>query len=311
MNKDSRIYVAGGSGLVGSAIVRELISKGYYDIFTGVGTFDLRKKDHVDFVFKHHRPEYVFLAAAHAGGIKEAIDHPVEMLSDNLLIQTNVINACHQFGVKKLIFLGSSCLYPVDGKQPYTEEQIGTGKTDENWSYAVAKLAGIELCRAYHRQYGCNFMTVMPCNLYGINDRFDEYGHVVPSLIQKIDNEKSIRVKLWGDGRAKREFLYSDDLAEACVMLMESYNYNDLTDGVINIGSGNQVSILKLYDIISDAIGKYRTMSPVMEKDKPSGVHSKLMDSSRIRAFGWEPKTSLADGIEKVYEWFKNRRGVI
>lgn len=302
MKKDSRIYVAGHTGLVGSAIVRELQRRGYEAIVTATHReVDLRCEAETRDLFAVDEPEYVFLAAAHAGGIKEAIDHPAEMLSDNILIQTNVINACKEFGVKKLINFGSSCLYPVDGKQPYTEEQLGTGKTDENWSYAVAKLAGIELCRAYHRQYGCNFMSVIPCNIYGINNRFDEYGHVIPSLIRKFSESGPINV--WSLDR-KREFLFSDDLVAATITLMEGYDYDDLCDGVINIGSGDEVEIRNVFNILCHVIGDRQW---VLEKDTPEGVPSKLMDSSRIRKLiGWEPKTSLEAGIGKVYEWYKN-----
>ena len=261
---------------------------------------DLRDADYVRSVIGTFSPKYVFLAAAHAGGIKEAIEKPVEMLSDNLLIQTNLINACHEYGVKKLINLGSSCLYPVDGKQPYKEEQLGTGKTDENWSYAVAKLAGVELCRAYHRQYGDNFMTVMPCNLYGINDKFGENAHVIPSLIEKC--HKNDEVIMWGKPETRREFLFSDDLAKACVMLMEDHNYDDLFDGVINVGSGIETTIQKLCLKITQVVQKEVIF--YFKGKEPCGVPSKLMDSSRMRALGWEPTTSLEDGLKEVYRWY-------
>lgn len=305
MNKNSRIYVAGHTGLAGSAIVRELERKGYDKItFYLHEQLDLKKKKRVFELFAGHDFEYVFLAAAHAGGIKEAIENPVGMISDNLRIQTNVINACNYFGIKKLIFLGSSCMYPVDGKQPYTEEQLGTGKTDENWSYAVAKLAGVELCRAYHRQYGCDFMTVMPCNLYGVNDKFGENAHVIPSLIGKFHEQDS--VKIWGHPETKREFLYSDDLAKACVMLMEGYTYDDLFDGVINVGSGEEVSIADLVETVKDIVNPESVYAFDCKSDK-AGVPSKLMDSSRMLKLGWKPETHLNVGIAEVYEWYKNR----
>ena len=195
---------------------------------------------------------------------------------------------------------------PGRWEQTYREEQLGTGKTDENWSYAVAKLAGIELCRAYHKQYGCNFMTAIPCNMYGPNDNFGDNGHVIPMLIRKFATEKDVHV--WGDGMAKREFLYSDDFAECAVMLMEKCNYEDLYDGVINVGSEREVKIWQLCEIIDNFVrsssrGSYYFKG---EDDKPSGVPSKLMDSSRIRKFGWKPRTSLGRGIKQTYEWYKN-----
>lgn len=294
MKKNSKIYVAGHTGLVGSAIVRELKRKEYDNIITIVG-IDLRKPLSL-------QAEYVFNCAAHAGGISEAINKPAEMIRDNLLIQTNVIDACKQAGVKKLLNLGSSCIYPVNGKQPYTEEQLGTGKTDENWSYAIAKLAGIEMCRAYYRQYGCNFMMAIPCNLYGPDDNFGENGHIIPSLIRKMyEWDGTDDVEVWWNGFRYREFLYVDDFAKAAVMLMERYNYDDLHDGVINMGSQQEIEIKDLANIIRNIVDTGITFRFI---DGLSGVLSKLMDSSRINALGWEPKTSLREGIEKTYRWY-------
>ena len=300
MNKDSRIYVAGATGLAGSAIYRELVSKGYTNIITK--RVDLRQIADTFILFVLEEPEYVFLSAAHAGGIKEAIDNPVEMLSDNLLIQTNVINHCHEFGVKKLIFLGSSCIYPVDATQPYKECDLGKGRTDENWSYAVAKLAGVELCRAYNKQYGSNFMSVMPCNLYGYNDNFDlDKAHVIPALMRKfIENET---VEVWGSRGGyfktpRREFLFSDDFAKACVMLMESRDYSDLHDGIVNIGSGYDVEIDNIIHHLNRIVGKRE----IIYNDKqPGGIESKLLDINLIKSLGWKPETELYEGIEKVY----------
>ena len=231
----------------------------------------------------------------------EAITKPADMLIDNLYIQANLTDACKDFGVKKFLNIGSSCIYPVDGEQPYKEEQLGTGKTDENWSYAVAKLAGIEMCRSYYRQYQCNFMSVIPCNLYGINDNFGDNGHVIPMLIRKQHEGDA---NLWGEGMAFREFLYSDDFAECAVMLMEKYNYDDLYDGVINVGSFNEIPIMALWHIIAK-ITKIDG-GPIGDYKKPFGVRTKLMDSSRIRRLGWKPKTSLERGITETYEWYKN-----
>ncbi len=319
MKKDSRIYVAGHTGMAGSAIVRELERKGYENILAESShDYDLTGEDDVEGLFNKHIPEYVFLAAAHAGGIKEAIDKPGEMLYHNILIQTNVIEACRTLKVKKLINLGSSCMYPIRATQPYREEYIGDGKTDENWSYAVAKLAGLELCRAYHRQYGCNFMTVLPCNMYGYNDSFDlDKAHVIPALIRKFHEGNTVEV--WGHNPENntphhkaggglysphREFLWSDDFAEAVVMLMEKHDYDDLYDGVINIGYGLDVEIQTVLWHLQMVIGKREI---VWNPDKPLGVRSKLLDISRIKALGWESKTSLREGLEKLNDWFKTK----
>jgi len=302
MRKDSKIYVAGHTGLVGSAIVRELKRKKYDNIITIVG-IDLRKPFLSGFIQISLQAEYVFNCAAHAGGISEAINKPAEMIRDNLLIQTNIIDVCKQTGVKKLLNLGSSCIYPVNGEQPYTEEQLGTGKTDENWLYAIAKLAGIEMCRAYYRQYGCNFMTAIPCNLYGPGDNFDlEKAHVIPALIRKIDESKTYQI--WGAGSSQREFLYVDDFANAAVMLMERCDYEDLCDGVVNVGSGQEISIGALTDLVFNIVRPSENGIGLYDNSKPSGVKSKLMDSSRINALGWEPETSLKEGIEKTYRWY-------
>ena len=246
----------------------------------------------------------------------EAINKPAEMLLDNMLIQANLTEACKEFNVKKFLNIGSSCIYPVDGEQPYREEQLGTGKTDENWSYAVAKLAGIELCRSYYKQYGCNFMSAIPCNLYGPNDNFGDNGHVIPMLIRKFSQYNGEPIEIWGDGRAFREFLYVDDFAECAVMLMESYGYSDLYDGVINIGHGKHVSIDMLMKTIGNIILK-NDYEYYYTSKKPFGVASKLMDISRWKELSkeyedsdeWQPKTSLQEGIKKTYSWFKENYG--
>ena len=300
MEKNSKIFIAGHSGLVGSAIVRELKKKGYTNV---VGyRADLTNRYDTWNIFLKEQPEYVFGAAAHAGGIMEAITKPAEMLLDNLLIQSNITEACRAFDVKKFLNIGSSCIYPVDGEQPYKEEQLGTGKTDENWSYAVAKLAGIELCRAYHKQYGCNFMTIIPCNLYGINDNFGDNGHVIPMLMRKI--HESITMVVWGNGEARREFLYIDDLAECAVMLMEQYDYEDLYDGVINVGNGDDVKIKDVAEMLGWYIrsGHFHLL---YDSEAPQGITTKLMDSSRIRDLGWYPSIEFEEGIKKTYQWFK------
>ncbi|MHC4070321.1 MAG: NAD-dependent epimerase/dehydratase family protein [Planctomycetota bacterium] len=313
MNKDSKIYVAGASGLVGSAIVRELRRKGYERI--NRTRINLARRGSTESHFRRHFPEYVFNAAAHAGGIKEAIAYPAEMLYDNAMIQACTINACFKFKVKKLINLSSSCVYPVSATQPYVEESLGDGKTDENWSYAIAKLAGTELCRAYHKQYGCNFMTVIPCNMYGYNDNFDlEKAHVIPALIRKF--HESDTVEVWGHGpnatrvhhrngggyyTPHREFLWVDDFAEAVVMLMENHDYDDLYNGVINIGSGHEIQISQLVEHLKHVIGDRKI---VWNGEKPQGVKSKLLDSSRLKALGWSPKTPIVNGLKKLNEWY-------
>jgi len=286
--------------------VRELRRKGYTNLIGYRVDLTQRRQTYELFIKEH--PEYVFNCAAHAGGIMEAINKPAEMLLDNLLIQANLTECCKEFNVKKFLNIGSSCIYPVDGEQPYREEQLGTGKTDENWSYAVAKLAGIELCRAYHKQYGCNFMTVIPCNLYGPNDNFGDNGHVIPMLIRKFHEANGNDVTIWGDGEARREFLYVDDFAKCAVWLMEIWDYSDLYDGSVNIGSGKEIPIWKLAQMICQET-KWKFGQTIYESGTPSGVPSKLMDSTIIRHLGWKPKTSLAEGISKVYEWYKENIG--
>jgi GDP-L-fucose synthase len=306
MKKDSKILVLGGTGLVGSAVKRELQRKGYENLILPPRKhFDLRIQDVAYKVIGNSQPEYVFNCAAHSGGISEAIEKPAEMLCDNLYIQANVIEACRRVKVKKLLNFASSCIYPVNGEQPYKEEQIGDGKTDENWSYAVSKICGIEMCRAYNKQYGCNFMTVVPCNVYGINDNFGENGHVIPSLISKCHNNN--KPQIWGNGLSKREFIYSDDLANACVMLMEEYNYDNLLDGVINIGVGKEITIWELGSLIGGVVNMNGDADWLLDMQKPSGVKSKLMDNTIILDFGWKPEISLEEGIGRVYEWYKER----
>ena len=305
MDKDTRIYVTGHTGLAGSAVYRELVSRGYKNIITYThDEFDLTNTGDTFEAFINASPEVVINCAAHAGGIKEAIDKPVQMLKDNLRIQTNIIEVCYEYGVSKLINLASSCIYPVDAPQPYTEEQLGDGKTDENWSYAIAKLAGIELCRAYHRQYGSDFISVVPCNMYGFNDNFNLHNsHVIPALISKFHNQD---FSVWGNGKVKREFIYSDDFAKAVVMLMEECSYNDLHDGVINIGTGKDITIDALACTVNDIINHRIYTAKTFELSEPHGVKSKLMDCSRINALGWRAETSLYDGIRVTYNWYKD-----
>ena len=309
MNKDSRIYVAGHNGLVGSAIVRELEGRGYGNVFC---------KPKRDFGNNNHRPdlrgsacqktiytikpEYIFMCAAHAGGIQEAIDHPASMLVDNMLMIGNVFRYAHKYGVKKLINFGSSCIYPVDGPQPYKESQIGEGKTDENWAYAISKIGGVELCRSYNRQYGSNFLSVVPCNVFGPNDNFDPgTSHVIPALIRKLQEAKEKRdiyVNIWGTGEPRREFIYSDDLASITVSLMEHVDYDDI-DGVINVGIGGDITIYKLALLIASVV--YPGAVILRDFDAPNGVSSKLLDISKMRQWGYKAETPLKEGIEKAY----------
>jgi GDP-L-fucose synthase len=315
LDKNSRIYVAGHTGLVGSAVVRELERKGYRNIVTQKG-WDLRFQYETAQWLEDKFVEYIFNCAAHAGGISEAINKPAAMLYDNLMIQANIIDACKRYGVKKLLNIGSSCIYPVNGQQPYKEEQLGEGKTDENWSYAIAKLAGIEFCRACHRQFWSDFITAIPCNMYGPNDNFDlERSHVIPALIRKtIESGKRKDVdiwedvEVWGDPSPKREMLFVDDFAKAAVFLMEECEYEDLVNGVINVGSGIHHSIGDIVDIIRNTAFDVdrKTVYYKYNPTKPTGIKSKLMDVSRINALGWKAETTLKEGIRKTYEWYKD-----
>lgn len=304
MNRNSPIYVTGHTGLAGSAILMELKNRGYTNLLTKThAELDLRNSEDVEYFIKKTKPRAVFLAAAHAGGILEAVKNPAWMILDNLEIISNVIRSSFIVNVEKLIFLASSCCYPTNGTQPYKEESLGTGRTDENWSYAVAKLAGLELCRAFHRQYDCNYITAVPCNLYGWNDSFDDKkSHVIPSLIKKIHNSNEIEI--WGDGTPKREFLFSVDFAIALVDLFEKCNYQDI-DGVINIGSGEEISVIDLVQIIASVIKPKNELKVSFNTKMPNGVSSKLMDSSKIRKIGWKPKYTLRQGIGATYEQYR------
>ena len=305
MDSDSKVFVAGNRGLVGSAIVRNLISKGYKNIYSAPRThFDLRDQNDVEKYFEVNRPEYVFLAAAKVGGIKANSDYPAQFIRDNLQIQTNVIDAAYRHGVKKLVFLGSSCIYPKFATQPITEDQFMTGPLEPtNDAYAIAKIAGIRMCQAYYQQYGFKAISLMPTNLYGPNDNFDlETSHVLPAMIAKFHNALSRsehwEVKLWGDGSAMREFLHVDDLAEACYTCMQDYD----EDGHINIGTGEDVTIKQLAEIIADVVGYDRYIN--WDATKPNGTPRKVLNVDKLKSLGWQPKISLREGIEKTYEWY-------
>ena len=302
MNTTSKIYVAGNTGLVGSAIVRMLHGKGYTNIVsTPSSHFDLRRQDDVERFFKNNEPEYVYLAAAKVGGIIANRDYPGHFIYDNLMIQSNIINAARKFGVKKLLFLGSSCIYPKMCEQPIKEEYLMSGPLEPtNDAYAIAKIAGIKLCQAYRKQYGFNAISLMPTNLYGPNDNFDlESSHVLPAFIRRFHEGKD-RVTVWGDGTAMREFLHVDDLAEACFTCMKDYDSGD----IINVGTGVDVTIKELAETISDVVG----FSGKIEWDttKPNGTPRKLLNVDKVKSLGWEPKISLRDGIESTYRWYKN-----
>jgi GDP-L-fucose synthase len=301
MNCDSKIYVAGNSGLVGSAIVRMLHRNGYTNILsTPSSHFDLRRQDDVERFFKNNEPEYVYLAAAKVGGIGANQDYPGHFIYDNLMIQSNIIHAARKFGVKKLLFLGSSCIYPKFTSQPITEDQLMTGPLEPtNDAYAIAKIAGIKMCQAYRKQYGFNAISLMPTNLYGPNDNFDlETSHVLPALIRKF-HEANDKVTLWGDGSAMREFLHVDDLADACFACMLKYDKPE----PINVGTGEDVTIAELANIISDVVGFAGDIE--WDIEKPNGTPRKVLNVDKIKSHGWEPKITLKEGIESTYEWYK------
>ncbi|TWT07122.1 GDP-L-fucose synthase [Planococcus sp. CPCC 101016] len=304
MNLDSKIYVAGHRGLVGSAIVRNLQDNGYNNlVFRSSQELDLTKRDQVDAFFEEEHPDYVFLAAAKVGGIIANNDFPAEFIRDNLMIQTNVIDAAYQNGVQKLLFLGSTCIYPKLAAQPMREDSLLTGELEPtNEPYAIAKIAGIKMCQSYNRQYGTNFISIMPTNLYGPNDNFDlNSSHVLPALIRKFHEAKlnnAPTVEVWGTGKPKREFLYSDDLADAAIYLMNTYSGNDL----VNIGMGKDISIKELAEKIGRAVDYEGEI--VFNTSKPDGAPRKLVDVSRLKSLGWEAKIPLDDGLEMAYKWF-------
>ena len=304
MNKDSKIYVAGHRGLVGSAIVRNLEERGYTNIiYRTHKELDLTRQVEVEKFFEEEKPEYVFLAAAKVGGIHANNTRPAEFIYDNLMIESNIIHSSYKYGVKKLLFLGSSCIYPKFANQPIKEEYLLTGELEPtNEAYAIAKIAGIELCKFYRRQYGCDFISAMPTNLYGINDNFDlETSHVLPALIRKFHEAKinnQEEVIMWGTGKPLREFMYVDDLADALVHLM--LNYSDEIH--VNLGTGKDLSIGELAQIVKEVVGYEGKI--VNDLTKPDGTPRKLLDVSRLEATGWKYKTELREGIEKVYKWY-------
>ena len=304
MEKNSKIYVAGHRGLVGSAIVRNLEERGFTNIIGKTHKeLDLTRQDEVEKFFEAEKPEYVFLAAAKVGGIQANNTTPAEFIYDNLMIETNIINSAYKNKVKKLLFLGSSCIYPKFAEQPIKEEYLLTGELEPtNEAYAIAKITGIELCKFYRRQYGCDFISAMPTNLYGINDNFDlETSHVLPALIRKFHEAKinnAEEVVMWGTGKPLREFMYVDDLADALVHLM--LNYSDEIH--VNMGTGKDLTIGELAEIVKEVVGYKGKI--VNDLSKPDGTPRKLLDVSRLESTGWKYKTELKEGIEKVYKWY-------
>lgn len=307
MDKNSKIYVA-GNGLVGSALVRKLQSEGYHNFVTvAKSSVDLRNQEEVDTYFKYTRPEYVFLAAAKVGGINYNKTVPAEFIYDNLMIQSNVIDTAYRYKVKKLLFLGSSCIYPKITEQPIKEEYLLSGKLEPtNEGYALAKIAGLRMCEYYTRQYGFNTISLMPANLYGPNDNFNpDRCHVIPGMITKYYNAKVNNepgIVAWGDGSPKREFLYCDDLADACVFLMNNYDSPD----IINVGSDIEITIKDLVKIIQNEIGY--TGKVFWDTSLPNGSPRRKMDSSKLFSMGWKPKVSLEEGLARTIKWFKEKK---
>ena len=304
IERHSPVYVAGHGGLVGSAIVRQLEREGFTNILTATrNELDLRNQSDVSAWFDEHRPRYVFLVAGTVGGILANSTRPAEFIYDNMMIHGTVVHSAYETGVEKLLYLGSSCIYPRDATQPITEEQLLTGPLEEtNEWYAIAKIAGIKLCQAYRRQYGCNFISAMPTNLYGPGDNFDlTSSHVIPALMRKFHDSRSTStggVEVWGTGSAMREFLHVDDLASACLFLLENYS----GDSHINVGTGVDLSIKELAETIQSIVNPEALIN--WDTSKPDGTPRKLLDISRLRALGWEPSVTLSDGLESTYEWF-------
>jgi len=320
MKKESKIWVAGHAGLVGSAVIKKLLKDGYTNIINldidynnqshRSGGYDLRQINDVQHIFAHYIPEYVFLAAAKVAGIQGNNLYSGEIIHDNLMIQTNVINACQKWNVKKLLFLGSSCIYPKFAKQPIKEEYLMTGELEPtNIGYAVAKIAGLTMCEMYRKQYGSNFISAMPTNLYGEDDNFHlENSHVMPAMIRKFHEgkkENKSMIELFGSGTPMREFLYIEDLAESLVFLMNNYDDKE----IINVGTGKDVTIKQLAETIKKIVGFKGEI--IWNGSKPDGTPRKLLDVSKLTNLGWTATTSLEDGIKKTYDWFKDNEKII
>ncbi len=308
MEKTAKIYVAGNRGLVGSAILRSLQKNGYYNIVVrSHQELDLRCQDSVNQFFEEEKPEYVFLAAAKVGGIWANNTYPADFIYDNLMISANVIHAAYQHKVKKLLFLGSSCIYPKMAEQPMKEECLLTSALEPtNEAYALAKISGMQMCKFYRRQYGCDFISAMPTNLYGINDNFDlTSSHVLPAMIRKFHEAKiqeKPEVVIWGTGKVLREFLFVDDLADALLFLMNNYS----EDSHINVGTGEELSIQDLALVVKKVVGYQGNI--VYDSSKPDGTPRKLLDVSKLHNKGWHHNVSLQEGIEIVYNWYCNQK---
>ena len=308
MYKDSPVYVAGHTGLLGSAIVRALYRGGYRNVVTVSRDFDLTDPNKVSRLFNLNKPDYVFLAAAKVGNIAENIKYPAEFISENLLIQYNVMRAAYEAGVKKFLFFGANCCYPRECPQPMREEYLMTGPLEPtNRAYAIAKLSGIEMCRSFNVQYGTNFIVAIPASMFGENDHF-EYGraHVLPDMIKKFHNamvDDMLEIVLWGDGSPRREFIYADDVADASVFLMN--NFNPSTEEVkrgdilINVGTGIDYSIAELADVVGSLVGYKGKI--IWDTSGPNGMPRKLLDSSRLRAMGWQARVDIFEGIRRIY----------
>ena len=309
MQSEGSIFIAGHSGLAGSAILRALQSRGYSRLIVRTHQeLELTDARAVKDFFQHERPESVFLAAAKVGGIQANNTLPAEFLRENLLIQTHVLHEAWQAGVKKMLFLGSSCIYPKLASQPIPESALLTGELEPtNDAYALAKIAGIQLCKAYRKQYGANFIAVMPTNLYGPHDNFHpEHSHVLPALLRRFHEAQRDglqEVTVWGSGTPKREFLHSDDLASACLFLMEHYDSPE----IINIGWGQDCTIRELAEMIAETVGYTGTLK--WDDSRPDGTPRKVLDNRKLSALGWEPKISLQDGLKLTYQWYLKNHG--
>jgi len=314
MNPDCAVFVAGHRGLLGSALVRKLREKGYRRLILRTREeLDLRDQAAVREFFAREKPDAVFLAAARVGGIYANATYPAEFIYDNLAIQTNVMDAAYRAGIQKLLFVGTSNIYPEHAPQPLREEYLLTGKLEPTSEpYAIAKIAGLKMCEAYNRQYGTDFMAVMPTNLYGIGDNFDlRTSHVIPALIRKFHEAKrdgAASVEIWGTGDTRREFLFADDLADACIFLMENYSANQI-GGFVNVGTGTEITIRGLANMIQRIVGF--TGEIQYDPQKPEGMTRKLLDISRLTALGWKPSVSLEEGLRRTYEWFVRKEKTI